>query len=164
VFNDTVAVLTGSWAKNQTITAVVRRGTTTGAEELELHLRLSYDMSIIWTYEVDITPSGVVVAKWLGSQGNYVNLPPTNGTSGNYPGGKRPANGDVFEAAVTGDATLTTITVKMNGVLILQSNDSVAISGTTPYTSGNPGIGFDVGAVGAYDQLGWDSFSVLATD
>jgi hypothetical protein len=161
-FNDTVSVLTGSWPKDQTVTATVRRGTTTGGEEIELHLRLSYDASNIWTYEVDFTPSGVVVAKWRGPQGSYVNLPPTNGTSNAYAGGRRPQDGDVVEASITGDASMSTITVKLNGALILQSNDSVFISSSAAYTGGNPGIGFDVGKAGTFNQLGWALFSAAA--
>src|SRR5262249_343878 len=137
---------------------------TTGAEEVELHLRMSYDATRIWTYEVDFTPSVVVVAKWRGDQGNYVNLPAVNGTSNAYPGGRQLRNGDVVEPSITGAATLSTITVKLNGGVILQSNDSAAISGSAAYVTGNPGIGFDVGKVGTYNQFGWSSFAVTATD
>ena len=161
--NDSVVALVGAYGKTQTVTATLRRGATTGGEEAEIHVRLSFNATQIFSYEIDIVGSSVVIVKWTGNQGSIFNLPYTNGTNGFCVGNVIPVNGDVFVVAITGDATLSTITVRQNGTLIAQADDSAAISGTAAYIVGNPGLGWDVGASGSYNQLGWDSFRVVTS-
>jgi hypothetical protein len=160
-FNDTVAVLVGNYGAHQTATGVVYHPAGSGSAELELHLRLSYNATQIFTYEIDfVVPTlSVAIVKWRGNQGNFINLPLVNGTSGTYAALK---DGDVVVAEISGDASTAVITVKLNGILIAQAIDSVAVSGSAPYASGNPGIGFDVGAGGNSANLGWKRFSVVS--
>jgi chitodextrinase len=156
--DDSVSVLTGSgYLKDQTITAAVHKvAGDPGATELELHLRLSFNATQIFTYEVDLIPNGLNIAKWTGNQGSYLLLPLINGTNGVFATPLQ--DGDVFVATISGDSSLSTITVTQNGTLIARANDSAAISGSAAYVSGNPGIGGD-NATSA-NLLAWKSYSV----
>jgi hypothetical protein len=156
--DDSVSVLTASgYLKDQTITAVVHKAAgDPGATELELHLRLSFNATQIFTYEVDLIPNGLNIAKWTGNQGSYLVLPLTSGTNGVFATPLQ--DGDVFVATISGDSSLSTITVTQNGTLIARANDSAAISGSAAYVSGNPGIGGD-NATSA-NLLAWKSYSV----
>jgi hypothetical protein len=162
-YNDSLAILVGSnYGKNQAITAVAYHNGSSGTAEIELLLRSSYTATQVFQYEVTVGPTGISIVKWQGNQGAFSFLPLINGTTGSYIGGGL-NNGDTFVAAITGDATTTTITVTQNGTLIAQANDTIGISGNAPYVTGNPGIGFDIGGGGTAANIGWKSYSVVTT-
>jgi hypothetical protein len=161
-FNDSISRLTGTgYQKNQTITATLFVAGSGGSTEVELHVRTSFNSTQIFTYEFDISfaTNSVIIVKWKGDIGDITILPFTNGTDGT---GLTLSNGDVFVAAITGDATLSTLTLKQNGTLIAQANDSTAISGIAPYVTGNPGIGGDDGN-GQSNNVGWKNYSVVTS-
>jgi chitodextrinase len=165
--NDSVAFLTGTgYLKNQTVTATVYKAGDAGSAELEIHLRGSFDGTQIFSYEIDIF-NGIVPVKWYGTQGTYLILPYTFGNGHLAPGTNDvPEDGDIFTASIVGDANQSTISVYQtvggvgSPILIMQAQDSAAISGSAPFVTGNPGIGFDVGAGGTWNLVGWKEFSV----
>lgn len=149
--NDSIAMLVGNYGRDQTISATVYRGGSSGAAELELHLRMTMipgSTDKINTYEIDIVPSlaWVVVAKWQGAQGAYANL--GTGTIGSV------NDGDVFTASAIGPVNNTVFTVTKNGATIL------TVSDTSAYVTGNPGIGFDAGSSSDGANFGWKAYSV----
>jgi hypothetical protein len=153
-YNDSVAVLTGTYGRDQTITATAYRGGASGAAEIELHLRMRMVPSSeeIYTYEVDICPSlgAVALVKWAGVQGQFTRLAEVafDGV----------ADGDVFTASAIGPGNSTVFTIKKNGKTILTYTDTAA------FTTGNPGIGFDAGTPTAGQNLGWTSYSVTTAN
>lgn len=152
--NDSVACLVGSYGRDQTITATAYRGGTSGAAEIEIHLRCTIGTNSVITYEIDIVPSAdvCVIVKWAGAQGDFVNL----NSSGSLGG---VADGDVFEASAIGPANNTVITVKKNTVTIVTYTD------TSANVTGNPGMGFDAGTAPNGANLGWKApFSVVTTN
>lgn len=150
-YNDSIAMLTGTYGRDQSITATAYRGGPSGPAEIELHLRMTMVPGTpdeIYTYEVDILPSlaAVVLVKWGGPQGQFTNL-----ASGTLDG---VADGDVFTASAIGPANATVFTVTKNGRTILQFTDTAA------YATGNPGIGMDAGNPADGANLGWKSYTV----
>jgi hypothetical protein len=157
-FNDSIAMLTGSFNPDQEVTVTVFRNgapSASGDAEIELHLRMTMvpaaggNPDQVFTYEVDVLPSAgqIVVARWNGPQGNFTNLP--NGS------GAIPAinDGDVIDATITGPANAVVITVKLNGATI------VTVTDTAGYATGNPGMGFDAGTPSQGANLGIRSFT-----
>lgn len=162
-FNDSIAMLTGTYGRDQTITATAYRGGSSGAAEIELHLRMamfpngigggSPGANEIQTYEVDLVPSsgGLELVKWNGPQGTFTNL------QGGFLVGGVINDGDVFEVSAIGPAGSTAFVVKQNGTTILTYTD------TSAFTAGNPGIGFDAGTPGDGANLGWRDYSVVTS-
>jgi len=155
--NDAVAQLNGTWGRNQHVTGTVFVGGTYNAAEVELFLMMQVDVpgDQIKGYECDFVSSlgangTIFIAKWNGPQGNVTVL--NNGGSGD-PMVNVLADGDVLDAVI--DST-GQITIKQNGTQIAQVTDA------SPYTVGNPGIGFDAGTVGDGNNLGFKAYT--ATD
>lgn len=157
--NDAVARLTGTWGADQTISGVAFvGGAFAGAPEIELHLRMTMDpdngihVDHINTYEIDIIPTnGIYVVRWEGGQGNLsvIGSPVVIGAV---------ADGDVFEASITGPGSNCTIVVKKNGSTLMSVTDNDGLG----YSTGNPGIGLDAGSAADGAKFGWQSIS--ATD
>ena len=161
-------VLTGSnWGPKQVITGKAFVNGAVGAAELELHARITYDSTNVFTYECDLIPSGVQFAKWMGGiQGNIIELTVTGGT---YSGGLN--NGDIFEytCLTLGNGNVSLV-LKQNGSQIASAVDDGTGTGLqqaniAPYLTGSPGIGFDVGAGNSANasHLGWASYSVVTS-
>ena len=152
-YNDSIALLTGTWGPNQTVTATVYTTITGNSnfEEVELHVRSSLSAHNSTGYEINfsVNPSNpyVQIVRWNGPFGSWTEL---NGT-GSY-GAK---NGDVIMAKV--DST-NTITAYINGTAVLSWQDST-------FTTGSPGVGFyaqsTTGTI-TDNQYGFTSYS--ATD
>lgn len=151
--NDSIVCLTGNtYGKTQTVTGVVYRNGSFGSAEIELHVLMSFNTTQVFTYELDLTPSGVFVVKWLGTQNSISVL---NGSGDAY---DTPlADGDVWEFKAFYVSTTLHLEARQNGVLISSVTDA------SPYTTGNPGMGFDVGAGGTFNHLGWKSYSAVTT-
>ena len=158
-FNDSIAMLTGSFNPNQEVMVTVFRSGAPGASgdaEIELHLRMTMvpaaggNPDRVFTYEVDVLPSAgkIVVARWNGPQGDFMNL-----NSGSISGIN---DGDVIDATVTGPASAAVITVKLNCVTIVTATD------TTGLATGNPGIGFDAGSQANGANFGIRSFAATS--
>jgi uncharacterized repeat protein (TIGR02543 family) len=150
-YNDSTALLTGTWGPNQTVQATVYTAIAGNSnwEEVELRVRSSLSAHNCTGYEINfsVNPSNpyVQIVRWNGALGSWTEL---SGT-GSY-GAK---NGDVIKATV--DAN-NTITAYINGTAVLSWSDST-------YTTGNPGMGFYAQGTGITDsQYGFTNFS--ATD
>jgi hypothetical protein len=138
--------------------------------ELELHLRGTVSAAgAIQSYEVlfsanpSAQPQGSYceIVKWFG---------PSTGGSGtqflSLTGQQAitvPGTGDVVRARIVGN----TITAYINTTQVAQVTDSVGLSGTAPYTVGNPGLGHwlhNNGATGDPTTYGFSDFTAQTLD
>ncbi|MBS1865618.1 MAG: Ig-like domain-containing protein [Acidobacteria bacterium] len=149
LYDDSTAILSGTWGPDQTTQATVYtvNQSTNLFEEVELRLRTSISAHSIAGYEVNFrcTPVGnqyVQVVRWNGPFNNFTLLDSKAG-----PGLK---TGDIVSATVVG----STISGYINGVLIVQVTD-------TTFTNGNPGIGFYLqsGTAAQEGDYGFTSFT-----
>jgi hypothetical protein len=153
-FNDSIAMLTGSFTADQKVTVTAFRGTgSIGAAEIELLLRMTMvpgSPDKVFTYEIDVIPalSSIVIVRWNGPQGNFTNLNSGPISTIN--------DGDVIEATVTGPANAVAITVKLNGITIVTASDSAG------YATGNPGMGFDAGTPANGANFGIKSYTATS--
>src|SRR6516164_8155859 len=154
-FNDSTAIVGGTWASDQMAQATVHSVNPTSSiqEEVELRLRTAITAHNITGYEIDyrVTNDGsqyLALVRWNGPLNSftYITLCPT-GSSCAGPGLR---NGDVVKATVIG----STITGYINGVQVIQGKD-------TTFTSGSPGIGFwNLGGTTSEDKdYGFANFS-----
>jgi hypothetical protein len=132
-YDDTVALLTGTWGPDQTVEATVYtvHQNANITEELELRLRSSLSANRCTGYEVLFNVLGSIqIVRWNGPLGGFTVL--------GGPGGPKLTTGDVVKATIVG----STITAYVNGVQKLQVIDST-------YSNGSPGMGFFLGRGGA---------------
>jgi hypothetical protein len=174
-FGDPTAILTGTWGPDQTVTAVAVGDTNeTGCcREAELRLRTTITSNSITGYEVycSVTAgSGAQycsIARWAGGSGLYCNIEDL----------PHPAihliTGDIFTATITGTNPVDiTGTITRNGTVVakVHASDDGSNKGNgtacvthTPFTSGNPGIGFYAfQGFTHFDYFGFSS--ITATD
>jgi len=152
-YDDSTAVLTGSWGRNQTVQATVYsvNQNTNLWEEVELRLRTTIAPHKITGYEINFRclkheSAYMEIVRWNGGLGDFTRL-------ANYHGAQYGvADGDVVKATVIG----STIAVYINNVLMGQVSDRRAL------TSGNPGIGFWLYGAGNTSNYGFSNFT--ATD
>ena len=133
-YDDSLAVLTGTWGPTQTAQATVYTVNQPAGnvfEEVELLLRFQIANGVARGYEVNfaVNKGYAQVVHWNGGLGSYRYVDsraiPTLKT------------GDVVKATVTG-MTTPAISLYLNGTLLF----SVTDTGPNPWTDGNPGIGF----------------------
>ena len=151
-YNDSVAILQGTWGPDQTASATVHTVNQQGGnvfEEVELLLRWSLSAHSAKGYEVNYrcTRDGsqyTQIVRWNGPLGSFTLLDARSG-----PG---LSNGDRVKASIVG----STITTFINDVAIFSVTD-------TTYKSGSPGVGFYLqGTSGVNGDYGFTSFT--ATD
>lgn len=137
-FDDAIAIVKGTFGADQEAYGTVFNSASSGSvAEIALHLRTTITTGSITGYECYISASPdyayCSVARWNGSfnGGQYWT---SLGTAN--PGHIN--NGDVFKATIVG----STINVYVNSTLVLTVTDST-------YTTGNPGLGFDLKHVSA---------------
>ncbi len=150
-YNDSTAVLAGTWGPNQTVTGTVHSVNQTSSfyEEVELRLRTTITPHSITGYEINFrcTSDGsqyIGIVRWNGPLNNFSYITILD------PGGPGIHNGDVVSASIVG----STITGYINGVAVITGTDGT-------YTNGSPGIGFwnQNGTVAADSNYGFVSFS-----
>ena len=150
-YDDSTAVLSGTWGPNQTVQATVAvKSAATGSsvfEEVELRLRTTISAHSITGYEVNCGVSSssnyIQIVRWNGPLGSFTQL---DGRAYHC------VNGDVLKATIAG----STITVYLNGTALYSVSDGT-------YSSGSPGMGFYIqGATGVDANYGFSNFS--ATD
>ena len=150
-FDDSTAVLTGTWNADQMAQAVVHsvnQKADPTFEEVELRLRTTITDRTITGYEVNFrcTSDGsqyVQIVRWNGPLGSftYVNTTPGPGIH----------DGDILKATLI----RTTITVYINNQMVLQGTDGT-------YMTGSPGIGFFLrGTTGVNGDYGFTSFTAM---
>ncbi len=152
-YDDTVALLTGTWGPNQTVSATVYSVNQNDGifEEVELRVRSSLSAHKCTGYEVLFSARSssnayVQIVRWNGPLGSWTLLDARGGTSYGI------RTGDVVKATAIGNV----ITAYINGVAVLQVTDST-------YPSGSPGMGFYLqNATGKNGDYGFTSFT--ATD
>jgi hypothetical protein len=151
VYNDSTAVLTGSWGPDQTVQGIVLGGSTysNAVEEVELRVRTTIKAHSITGYELDLRdyPNGgyANIVRWNGPLNSFTQIGQANN---NYHGIK---TGDTVMGTVVGDV----ISIYVNGILVAQATDST-------YSSGSPGIGFWL-SNGIGSDYGWSYFSATDT-
>lgn len=155
-FDDSTAILTGTWAMNQTAQAAVRTVNQSSAIQEEVELRLNSTVTAHGStgYEADyrVTADGsqyIVIVRWNGPLNDFTYLTPSPCTTC----GPGLRDGDTIKFT------------NMNGLLTLYINNVAYLSATDhTFTGGAPGIGFWMRG-GTTEQLadyGLTSFS--ATD
>lgn len=154
-YDDSTALLKGTWGPNQTVEATVRSVNPNQDgkvwEEVELRLRSLISPHNCTGYEVmfrctKIPQAYCNIARWEGPLGKFTMLKETRGAEYGV------KSGDVVKATMIGKI----LTVYINGVQKIQlSDDKFAI--------GNPGVGYYLeGATGLIGDFGFSSF--MATD
>jgi hypothetical protein len=153
-YDDSTALLTGTWGPEQTAQATVHRTNKdddNAYQEVELRLRSAISPHNATGYEVMFRCSKSAnaycnIARWDGILGAWMMLKETKGSQYGV------ADGDVVKATIAGQV----ITVYINGVQVVQTRDYL-------FTSGNPGMGFYLEkATGVNDQCGFSSFTATS--
>jgi hypothetical protein len=133
-YDDSTAILTGTWNKNQRCGAVIRTVNQNGSmnQEVELRLRSTVTANVNSGYEVLVkcTHDGTQytdIVRWNGAIGSFTSLAFLNNTGFS----RGVFDGDNFMAEMIG----STINVYLQGTLINTVTD-------TTFTTGNPGMGF----------------------
>lgn len=151
-YDDSTAVLTGTWGPDQSAWATVHtvNQSSTLWEEVELRLRTTITAHSITGYEINFrcTADGtqyVQIVRWNGPLGNFAYV-----TGAVGPGLH---NGDIVKATIVG----TTITAYINGTQIVQGTDST-------FSNGSPGMGFYIEGGSASQQADFGFTSYTATD
>jgi len=152
-YDDSTALLAGTWGPNQTAQATVRAVNQNEKinEEVELRLRSALSRHKATGYEILFRSSQGAnayceIVRWNGPLGSFTYLSRAKGPQCAV------ANGDVVRATIMGSV----ITAYINGAQVVQATDNT-------YATGNPGIGFYLeGASGVNGDYGFTSF--MATD
>jgi hypothetical protein len=152
-YDDSTAVLTGTWGQSQTVQATVHSVNQNGNvwEEVEIRLRTTINAHFITGYEINFRclkngGAYMEIVRWNGALGDFTRLAHYDGAQYGV------ANGDVVKATIAG----STITVYINNVQMGQASDSSA------FASGSPGMGFWLQGTANTSDYGFTSFS--ATD
>lgn len=150
-YDDSYALLNGSFGPDQTIEAVVFRDPNLSpgpTHEVELLLRGSDDSGGTRGYECLFNwYGGTAIVRWNGWTGGFTVL----STTGQGTLGRNLVTGDVIKATIVGNVISTYI----NGVLMARATDST-------YPTGQPGMAFFIRPGGSNALLGLTSFSVTS--
>jgi hypothetical protein len=153
-YNDPTAILTGTWGRNQHVTARVFSRNQSGKlyHEVELRLRSSLTPHKIPGYEVFFrclkAEGGYAeIVRWHGPLGGWTSLCRKNGPEFGV------ADGDIIEATIVGNV----IKGYINGVEVTSAVDDA-------YAIGNPGMGFNYGAEETYVDHGFTHYEVDTWD
>jgi hypothetical protein len=150
-YDDSYALLTGTFGPDQTAEAVVVRNESLApgpTHEVELLLRFSDDTNNARGYECLFSwYGGIQIVRWNGAFGDFTVL----STTGSGSLGRNLRTGDVVKASMVGSV----ITIFINGVELARATDSVI-------KTGRPGISFFVRPGGSQTLLGLSSYSVTS--
>ena len=152
-YDDSTALLTGTWGPDQTAQATVHAVNQNDKiyEEVELRLRSALSPHQATGYEILFRSSKSAnayceVVRWNGPLGDFTYLSRAKGSQCGV------ASGDVVKASMVGNV----ITAYINGVQVLRATDDT-------FKSGNPGIGFYIeGATGVDSDYGFTSFTATS--
>jgi len=152
-FDDSTALLTGSWGSDQWAQATVHSVNQNDAifEEVELRLRSTLAGNSNTGYEINFRCSKTAnaytqIVRWDGPLGKFTYLQQNGGAQYGV------ANADVVKATIVGNV----ITAFVNGVQVAQARDDT-------FAHGSPGIGFYLqGTTGVNTDYGFTSF--IASD
>jgi hypothetical protein len=131
-YDDSTALLSGSWPPDQTAAATVRSVNQSEDvfEEVELRLRSSLTAHRSTGYEVlfrclNSAQAYASIVRWDGPLGSFTYLVQAKGPR------YKLTNGDLVSASING----TVISAFINGKQVMQTSDAT-------YSSGSPGMGF----------------------
>lgn len=150
-YNDSLAILNGTWGPDQSASAVVRSVNQVGGnifEEVEILLRFSIGAHSARGYEINFrslnsSESYTQIVRWNGPLGGFTLLDARGGSSYGI------RDGDTVKATIVGN----TITSYINGVAKLSVTDST-------FSSGSPGMGFYLqGTSGVNGNYGFKSYT-----
>lgn len=149
-FDDSTALLTGTWAANQMAQATVHSVNQSDNfyEEVELRLRSSLSAHRATGYEINFRCSKTgnaytQIVRWNGALGDFTYLNTASGAKFGV------TDGDTVKATMVGNV----ITVYINGTQVLQATDNT-------YSSGSPGMGFYLqGITGTNKDYGFTNFT-----
>lgn len=150
-YNDSIAVLDGSWGPNQSVTATVHTVNQQGEnviEEVEILLRFMISPHSARGYEINFRTvssqaSYSEVVRWNGPLGDFTYLSKNKGLEFGI------TNGTTVKASIIGNV----IRVFINGVQRIQVTDNSVVDG-------NPGIGFFLAnAHGVNGDFGFTSYA-----
>jgi hypothetical protein len=149
-YNDSIAVLKGSWGTDESVT-VVSAIQPSATNEIEIILHGTITAHNAQLYEVTCSLGYQGMAKWLGPLGSFTGI-------GTFNTGVSCPAGTVYTATATtnGDGSVT-LNAYINGTLVNTYTDT-----SSPYTGGSPGIGFWIGSSGNNNDAGISSFSAQA--
>lgn len=160
---DSYAYLTG-FGNDYQITATTFRDPSVvdGQDfENELHIRMTDNATNVFTYEFLTSPSvggaGYQFVKWEGPNGSFTDLTSNVTDSGLAHG--TPQNGDVYSIRVQGKNVIAWVNRQKMFTYVLGSG---ALETSSPYTTGNPGLGFDLTAGLTTSLYGWSNIEVTA--
>ena len=150
-YDDSYALLAGSFGPNQTIEAVVFRDQSLSpgpTHEVELLLRGSDNTGGASGYECLFNwYGGTAIVRWNGWTGGFTVL----STTGQGTLGRDLVTGDVIKATIVGNVISTYI----NGLLMARATDNTI-------ATGRPGMGFFIRPGGSNALLGLTSYSVTS--
>jgi len=161
-FTDATALLTGAWGPDQMASATVYTVSQNDPcfQEVELRLRSAISAHVSTGYEINFhlshTASAYLqIVRWNGPLGSFDYLSNTAGAQFSV------KNGDVVSAKIVGNV----ITAYINGVQ--KARVDIASIGGAVYTTGNPGMGFNLdnapaGCSGTNGNYGFTNYT--ATD
>jgi hypothetical protein len=151
-YDDSTAVLTGTWGSNQTVEATVHSVNQTDNvyEEVEIRLRSALSSHVATGYEINFRCSKtsaayVQIVRWDGGLGKFTYVATQ--------GGVGVQDGDVVKATIVGNV----ITAYINGAQVVQGTDDT-------YTTGNPGMGFFLGGATGINTKDYGFSTFKATD
>jgi hypothetical protein len=162
-YTDATALLTGAWGPDQFAMATVHMVNPKDAcyQEVELRLRSAIAPHAITGYEVTFKVSQtseayLIIVRWNGALGSWNYLTNTHGAQFAI------RDGDVMSAGIVGNV----ITAYLNGVQ--KGQVDITSLGGTVYSTGNPGIGFNLenapaGCRGTNGNYGFTSFTAFDT-
>jgi hypothetical protein len=147
-YGDPTAILTGTWAPNQTAEGTVYAGSASGGAwpEVEMRLRFSLSAHRAAGYEITFSVLGgthgayAIIVRWNGALNDFTYLSQLSGSQ------YAVTTGDVIKATIVGNV----ITAYKNGVQMGQVTDST-------YATGNPGMGVNGGS--GNGSYGFSSFT-----
>jgi hypothetical protein len=161
-FDDSTAILTGSWSPNQYCTGVIHSINQTNLiyEEVELRLRSTITAHVNSGYELNFrcTHDGTQytqLVRWNGALGDFTILAdnPTAQGGGTFPG---VFDGDTVYAEIVG--TVITWKITHSGTTTTFSYETS--SDSSKFSSGAPGLGFFLGAGSATNSdYGFTSYT-----
>ena len=148
-YDDSAALLTGTWGPDQMAEATVHSVNQSDNlyEEVELRLRSSLSPHRATGYEINFRCSKTKYAytqivRWDGPLGKFTYVASQTGAKYGV------ANGDVVRATIVGNV----ITAYINGEQVLQGKDNM-------YSTGTPGVGFFLqGGAGVNKDYGFSNF------
>jgi len=150
-FNDSVAILNGTWPANQWVQGTVYNQSALSGQECELVLHGTLTALTNTGLEIDcvLVTGHIDLVAWLGPPNSFSTLASATGITFN--------DGDVIYAQIVG----TVVTIKKNGATVL-THDTAGDS--LPFSSGAPGQGHwnQTGSAANCTKLGWKNWQAGA--